>query len=250
MKSITNPTLLLVALLSSAGASASDNEATEVPEMQCVPSQQSTSSSDSEETRVESDTSPHSTSSSDTQAADQGYYLVFPNKYYISAGIGYFAPKDDEASDDPSEFATNLLFGMQIDPNWALEFNYYLNSEMKFDSTKLEYGQWELTARYDYRLTERWGLYARAGAAKWDLEKTLPDDPHFENEFSSDGWSFTGELGGTFKLSDRLHVNAGYTFTPNVGGSSTGSLFTNRIMVSATWKFGFKEHAIHMADAE
>ena len=239
MKSRIQTSIAAMSLIVSFSAVAQD---TPVPSQQCVPIENTASTNSAETTSTDTNSVP--------PEEQKGYYLVFPNKYYVSAGMGYLAPKDDESSDEPSEFTSNVLLGMQIDPNWALELNFYLDNEMEFDSAKLDYSQWEFTGRYDYNIHKRWGVYARAGVARWELEKTLPSDPHFEDHFISEGWSFTSEVGATFALSKRLQLNAGYTYTPNIGGSSTGSLSANRITLSATWKFGFDEHAVYMTGAD
>ncbi|WP_264875744.1 porin family protein [Vibrio agarivorans] len=180
-------------------------------------------------------------SQTDTTERSEAYYLVFPNQYYVSVGANYLLPSDDRASKDPIEPSMNLMFGMELAPSWGLEFNYLTKAKFDFHNIELSYNQWELTGRYTHELSSRWGVYSRFGLAKWDLDKHYPADPHFSDSRSSDGFSFIGELGGSYALSPKLGVDFGYAIVPKLGKGSTGELTMHRLNVSLNWKFGFNE---------
>ncbi|MCK8075875.1 porin family protein [Vibrio sp. 1CM2L] len=181
---------------------------------------------------------------------DQGYFLIFPNQYYIGGGSSRGVALDSEAADKPAESNFNLLFGMRLSPDWALEFNYFFPSDAPFkdEGINIEYKQWEIAGKYDLNLTNHLGLYARLGTAKWDLEKKLPDDPHFQTNFKSDGWSLIFEGGVFYRITDDFTIQGGYHFTPSIGDSSNGEFTSRRLMVNLTWDFGFEETAIFISE--
>ncbi|WP_417884333.1 OmpA family protein [Vibrio rumoiensis] len=155
---------------------------------------------------------------------------------------------DDDAyhHHNPSNHLWGVFTGFQFTPAWRWDVGYQSHGELKSNATgaKVKTDLWETAVRYDWYFSDDVSLYARAGLAYWDMDKSGSIN------LSESGFSPLGETGVNYRLTPHLLLNAGYQYIHDIGkgdgsNGTIGSYNSHGFLVGLTYDFGSTDESTH-----
>lgn len=158
-------------------------------------------------------------------------------QFFVGVKGGYqWAFDDTYQHSKPRGSIWGAYGGLQFTPAWSWDLGYQYHDELKAEVTSVNVETWliESALRYDWYLQGDLSLYARLGAAYWDMNKTQPlPDRHSSNDFSP-----LGEVGVNYHLTPSLRLSAGYQYIDSIGTTKSGTYDSHAALVSLSYVFG------------
>jgi len=150
---------------------------------------------------------------------------------------GYQLTYDDaHEKNDPGNFIWGLYGGVNFSPVWSLDLGYQVQKGLEFDATgvDIETELIESALRYDWYLRDDFSLYARVGAAYWDMTRK-----QLAHSVGNSGVSPLGEFGINYRINPNWGVSAGYQYIHSIGDvNTTGEYDSSALLVNLAYRFG------------
>ena len=170
------------------------------------------------------------------------------------AGVGYGKTSMDIVCDlditcsaDDSDSGFKIFGGYQFNPNFAFEVAYVDLGEAKISGTDSFLGS--ATATFEvsgfnfavvgsFPVGERFGLMAKAGFFRWDVEVNASSSVFGSGSSSETGFDPMFGIGGSFNITEKFGVRVEYEKFLDVGDDdTTGQSDVDLISASLVFRF-------------
>lgn len=143
---------------------------------------------------------------------------------------------EDYEQNDRGSFVWGLYGGLHFSPSWSWDLGYQVQKGLEFDAidVDIETALIESAVRYDWYLRDDFSLYARLGAAYWNMERK-----QIGHSVDTSGVSPLGEFGINYRINPNWGLSAGYQYIHSIGDvNTTGEYDSNVLLVNLAYKFG------------
>lgn len=168
------------------------------------------------------------------------------------AGYSYFdgACTDNALSCERGDVGLGLSGGFHFTPTWSMELGYDHLGDVDArygapDDNRLRLeGDMQLLTmqgRYDWSLSERFGLYAKAGVAAW-----FADVNSLDGAYQQDGSGVVpvGTVGLRYRLGDSWTTELNYQYAFGVGDDVLGEADSHLVSLGLSYHFGAAPRAV------
>ncbi|MEZ9597138.1 outer membrane beta-barrel protein, partial [Shewanella sp. 10N.261.52.F9] len=103
----------------------------------------------------------------------------------IKGGYQYAEDKNYQHS-NPENYILGINAGVQFGDNWAWDIGFQDHDDLVASATDVNVSTYivDTGLRYDWRLTDKIGLYGRMGVAYWNATKSFHDSKMHDEGFS------------------------------------------------------------------
>lgn len=158
-----------------------------------------------------------------------------PTTFFGVKGGYQLAYDDANEKNDLGSFIWGLYGGVNFSSSWSLDLGYQVQQDLQFGATgvDIETELIESALRYDWDLRDDFSLYARFGAAYWDMARQ-----QFVNSVDTSGVSPLGEFGLNYRIDPNWELSAGYQYIHSIGDVNiTGEYDSSALLVKLAYKF-------------
>jgi len=169
---------------------------------------------------------------------------------FIGIKGGFQLSYDDDFDQNKSGSPVwGVYGGLKLSQSWSWDLGYQNQPRLEFGPADADISTQllESAIRYDWYLQDSLSIYARAGAAYWQMERTQASDYK-----ESSGFSPLAEAGVSYQVAPSLTMSAGYQYIPSIGDVyTTGEYDSNALLLGITYTFSQPNSSSHgMVTAE